>query len=78
MAKKEKPTFEENIERLDGIIAELESDSTHLDASLKLYKEGVGLLEQCIQDLRQAELTITELRKRSDGIFELLDMDDKR
>lgn len=36
-------TFEENLQRIDDIVRQLESDKLPLDKALDLYKEGVGL-----------------------------------
>ena len=76
MAKNTKPTFEQSIERLNDIVQALESDETTLEQSLDLYKEGVVLLETCAGELHKAEVSLQELRKRNDGVFELLDLNE--
>jgi exodeoxyribonuclease VII small subunit len=76
MAKKTKPTFEDSTARLSEIVEELESDEVTLKSSLDLYKEGIDLLEYCINELRQADVTIQELHKRNDEVFELLDLNE--
>ena len=76
MAKNAKPSFEESITRLNEIVDTLESDDTTLELSLQLYKEGIELLEICAKQLQEAELSIQELRKRNEGIFQLLDLNE--
>ena len=72
MAKK-KFDFETGVQRLQEITEQLESDETTLADSVGLYEEGVELLKACTAELKTAELKITELRKKSEGIFELND-----
>jgi exodeoxyribonuclease VII small subunit len=54
-------TFEECYARLDAVIEALESGNRPLHESLALYEEGVRLAAQCEQQLRTAELRLTEL-----------------
>ncbi len=54
-------TFEECYARLDAVIETLESGNRPLHESLALYEEGVRLAAQCEQQLRTAELRLTEL-----------------
>ncbi|MDR2167158.1 MAG: exodeoxyribonuclease VII small subunit [Clostridiales bacterium] len=42
--------FEENMRRLDAIIAEIEG-GTGLEAAFALYKEGAALAAECAADL---------------------------
>ena len=63
MAKK-KLTFEESLEKLEQISEDLESESTGIDESIKLYEEGIELSKNCFDLLNKAELKITELRKK--------------
>ena len=48
--------FEENLKRLDEIIADIEGNAVPLDAALALYKEGMALAADCAA-------TITEIQK---------------
>ncbi len=77
MSKKKTGAFEGSVERLNEIVKELDSENTSLDASIKLYSEGIDLAEKCVKDLSDAETRIKELRKRSDGVFEQLDFDEE-
>lgn len=57
-AKKEKLSFEEAMERLEKISAELESGSIGLERSLEIYAEGVALLKECTKRLEDAEKAV--------------------
>ena len=47
--------FEQAIARLDEIVKQLEGGNAPLDASLKLFEEGVGLVAACKKQLDAAE-----------------------
>ena len=40
-------TLEQSFERLEEIIAQMEKSDTTLDASFKMYQEGMKLVESC-------------------------------
>jgi exodeoxyribonuclease VII small subunit len=74
MSKVQKRTgFEEALARLQKIIVALESESTPLQESVRLYEEGIGLVEECARTLSEAQATLQLLRVRADGVFELID-----
>jgi exodeoxyribonuclease VII small subunit len=54
-------TFEEAVARLEEIVRELESGDVPLEASLKLFEEGVELARLCQSLLDQAEGTVSRL-----------------
>ncbi|MBN2540800.1 MAG: exodeoxyribonuclease VII small subunit [Bacilli bacterium] len=60
-------TFEQKMEKLEQLIKQLESGDNSLDASVKLYQEGIALAKECHLELEQAEKTILELRTE-DGL----------
>jgi exodeoxyribonuclease VII small subunit len=68
-------TFEANLRRLDEILASLEGQQVGLDASLKLFEEGVELLRSASAELGRAETKVQMLLEKSDGGFELREMD---
>lgn len=68
-------TFEKNLRRLDEILAALEGQQIGLDASLKLFEEGVELLRSASAELGRAETKVQMLLEKSDGGFELREMD---
>ncbi|MDR2183308.1 MAG: exodeoxyribonuclease VII small subunit [Clostridiales bacterium] len=55
--------FEENIRRMDEIIAAIEGADMPLEASLALYKEGVALAAACDEALEAAEKEVLLLSK---------------
>ena len=67
--------FEKSLRRLDEIIAALEGEQVGLDASLKLFEEGVELLRTASTELDKAETKVHMLLEKSDGGFELREMD---
>jgi len=67
--------FEKALRRLDEIMAELEGEQVGLDASLKLFEEGIDLLRSASAELDKAETKVQLLTERSEGGFELREMD---
>jgi len=67
--------FEKSIHRLDEIMAALDGEQVGLDASLKLFEEGVELLRAASAELDKAETKVQLLVERSEGGFELREMD---
>ncbi|MEI7812037.1 MAG: exodeoxyribonuclease VII small subunit [Ignavibacteria bacterium] len=61
--KKNENSFEESLSRLDEISRRLDSEAIGLDEAVSLYEEGIKLSKQCYQQLKEAELKITTLRK---------------
>lgn len=57
----EKLTFEQSIERLEKIVAELESGNCTLERSFELFEEGTALTKSCNEALEKARLKISEL-----------------
>lgn len=64
MSKKERPSFEEALSRLEEIVSELEDESISLEDSIKLYEEGIQLSKICTETLEQAELRIEKVHDR--------------
>lgn len=56
---KEKITFEENMNRLGSIVAELEKGDIPLEKAVELYGEGVKLSAVCKKQLAEAQIKIT-------------------
>ena len=68
-------TFERNLRRLDEIMAALEGEQVGLDASLKLFEEGIDILRSASAELDKAETKVQMLIEKSDGGFALREMD---
>jgi exodeoxyribonuclease VII small subunit len=69
--------FEKAMERLEQIIADLESGSLGLDESIKVFEEGVDLSKKCHKKLTEAETKVKQLIKNEDGEFGLQLFDDE-
>jgi len=67
-AKKEKElTFEEAMERLEGIVGELEEEDLPLEKSLEIFEEGVKLSRLLNGRLSEAEQKVEILLRGEDG-----------
>jgi exodeoxyribonuclease VII small subunit len=68
-------SYEEDLARIESIVAELERDDVALDRALALFEEGVERLRSAAQALERAEGQVRLLVERDDGSFELADTD---
>ena len=62
-----KKTFEENMARLEALVAQLERGDAPLSESLALFEEGTKLVSQCRKELDAAEQKVVKLAKGADG-----------
>lgn len=60
-------SFEENITRLEQIVAALEKGDADLSASMGLFEEGTKLARECSELLDKAEQQVHKLTKGADG-----------
>jgi exodeoxyribonuclease VII small subunit len=67
----QKQTFEQALKRLEEITLNLEGGDTPLDESLKMYEEGMKLIEFCNSKLNEAQKKIQKLSKISNKDFDL-------
>ena len=58
MAKKKEETFEENLERLETIVAEMEKGDANLNELIEKYSEGMELSKKCSNALKIAGETM--------------------
>ena len=63
----DQPGFEQSLERLEEIVAELEGSDVPLERALELFEEGVKLGRTCSTRLDEAERKITVLLEQADG-----------
>jgi len=61
MPQKERPSFEEALEKLEEIVEELNNDEITLEKSVQLYEQGLELSKICSETLDQAMLTIEQI-----------------
>ena len=62
--------FEDAIEKLEKIVAELEEGGLPLEKSLKKFEEGIKLSRFCSKKLKEAERKIELLTKTAEGELE--------
>lgn len=60
-------SFEDNLERLNAIVGQMEGAEVPLEKALELYEEGMRLSAVCQKQLEEAEGRVEILRKRADG-----------
>ena len=70
MAKEEKVSFEEAVQRLEQIVRQLETGNAPLDKSLELYEEGIFLVKKCTNELKNAEKKIKILTAEDGNLIE--------
>ena len=63
----EQKTCEQNMRRLEEIVAGLEKGETPLSDSLALFEEGTALVAACRRELDRAEQQVVKLMKGEDG-----------
>jgi exodeoxyribonuclease VII small subunit len=59
------PKFEECLQRLEKIVADLEKGDVSLDRALELFDEGMRLSGSCRKELEEAEGKVEILLKRN-------------
>src|SRR3954470_20944834 len=68
-------TFESALERLEGIVEEMEGDRLPLELLLERYSEGTGLLKVCQEKLDAAEKKIEIITRAASGKPQLAPFD---
>lgn len=63
MSAKKEEKFEDALERLQGLVRELESGDCSLEDSIKKFEDGMALARKCQERLNQAEQKIEILLK---------------
>ena len=71
-----KVTFEQQLQRLEEIVAALEKGDVQLADSLSLFEEGTKLIAACSKQLDQAEQQVVKRMKGSGGAPEELPFED--
>ena len=69
-------TVEQQLERLETIVAELESESVDLASALALFEEGVACLRGAAATLGEAESRVARLTELADVAFDVEELDD--
>ena len=58
---KKPKTFEEGLQRLQDLLAQMQDEQTTLDQSVKLYAEAAQLIQYCNETLNSSKLQIPEI-----------------
>ena len=61
MGNKERPSFEEALEKLEAIVEKLNDEEITLEKSVELYEEGLRLSKICSETLENAALKIEQI-----------------
>ena len=61
--------FEQNIARLEAIVAQLDNENITLGESLQLFEEGVELLRKASSEISTVEAGVKILVEEADGII---------
>jgi len=64
-------SYEEDLARIEAIVAELGRDDVALDRALALFEEGVERLRSASTAMERAVARVRVLIERADGTFEL-------
>lgn len=65
MAKKETPSFEENLSALEQVVEQLESGQLSLDDAMKAFEQGIKLTRECQESLANAEQKVQVLMNKN-------------
>lgn len=61
MTQKERPSFEEALQKLEAIVEKLNDEQITLEKSVELYEEGLKLSKICSETLENAALKIEQI-----------------
>jgi len=68
-------SFEDNLERLQAIVDQLESGELPLEKGVALYKEGLAAARDCRQALESARVEVEVYQEGLDGEASLKDFE---
>jgi exodeoxyribonuclease VII small subunit len=69
------PNFQDQLERLEQIVRQLETQDLDLDQALKLFEEGVERLRQARERLTAAEAKVKQVLANHAGKLKVEDFD---
>jgi len=69
-------SFEEALEKLEGIVDKMESGGLGLDEALEKYTEGVKLIKFCSRELNKAEKRIEMVIKEGEEFSDIISYPD--
>lgn len=65
---KNSANFEEQIKKLEHLVAQLETGNLSLEDSIKAYEEGVKISQNCQMTLKNAEQKVEILTKQGEEL----------
>ena len=68
--EQEEPGFDVRLERLEGIVAELEGGGLGLEEAIERYQEGIGHLKTCHSTLTGYRQRVEELTRDAEGALQ--------
>ena len=66
----DQPRFDERLERLESIVAELEDGGLGLESAIDRYQEGIEHLKLCQKTLEEYRQRVEELTRDAEGALE--------
>ncbi len=77
--EKKTANFESSLKRLEQIVSKLENGDLNLNETLQLFEEGIGLSQQCQQQLEEAGNKVEILLKKAGGkiVAQKFDVEDE-
>ncbi len=63
----ETKTFEQSMTRLEEIVTALEQNEQPLDQTIQLFEEGLKLVKNCDDQLKQFEVQVNRIMKENGG-----------
>ena len=63
-----KKTFEAQLVRLEEIVSALEAEQTDLDASVKLFEEGMALSQALSAKLEDVKFKVNALKRQGESL----------
>ncbi len=64
------PAFEDALERLEGLVEDMESGDLPLEETIQKFEEGQQLLQVCGRLLERAELRVKTILRNADATAE--------
>lgn len=58
---KQEMKFEDKMAKLESLVSELEKDNVQIDDSIEIYKEAIGLVNECDKQLKAVEEQISKM-----------------
>ena len=75
MAKEKELNFEENLEKLEELVKDLENGNVPLDDAINKYQEAMKIAKVCDEKLKNAEEAITKIVNDDNSVedFEVIE-----